>query len=216
MVLSPNMGDYWALQTMSAAGDSFDGADQGLLNQYYEHRNWHRLSFTYNCTPNAEYQWEPAYRYYKRDIKAVHFIGKSKPWSNGRKGPGHGVYNELLARWWAVYDKHLKVAAARQQAPHEASSRRSSATVQQRVQGETTSADFGPSSAQHMSDAPTIVMHPEASSTRTDAPFTEIGEAVENIDQGIVEPTPTVEQRKFSAPNMEWDATRYFTFSSRN
>lgn len=109
MVISPNMGDYWALQTLASAGDSFDGADQGLLNQYYEHKGWHRLSFTYNCTPNAEYQWEPAYRHHKGNIKMVHFIGKDKPWVKGRfaKG-GSGVYSELLGRWWAVYDKHLR------------------------------------------------------------------------------------------------------------
>lgn len=112
MVLSPNMGDYWALQTMATSGDSFDGADQGLLNQYYEHKNWHRISFTYNCTPNAQYQWEPAYRHYKSNISAVHFIGKEKPWSKGRpSGSGPGVYNELLGRWWAVFDRRLKPKA---------------------------------------------------------------------------------------------------------
>jgi glycogenin glucosyltransferase len=109
MVISPNMGEYWALQTLAASGDSFDGADQGLLNQYYEHKDWHRLSFTYNCTPNAEYQWEPAYRYHKSNIKMVHFIGKDKPWTKGRHTrSGSGVYSELLGRWWAVYDRHLK------------------------------------------------------------------------------------------------------------
>lgn len=108
MVLTPNMGDYWALQTMAAAGDSFDGADQGLLNQYYEHKNWHRISFTYNCTPNAQYQWEPAYRHYKRDISMVHFIGKDKPWLKGRQSVGSGVYNELVGRWWATHDRHLR------------------------------------------------------------------------------------------------------------
>jgi glycogenin glucosyltransferase len=109
MVISPNMGDYWALQTLAASGDSFDGADQGLLNQYYEHKDWHRLSFTYNCTPSAEYQWEPAYRFHKSNIKMVHFIGKDKPWTRGRQSKvGAGVYSELLAQWWAVYDRHLK------------------------------------------------------------------------------------------------------------
>lgn len=108
MVISPNMGDYWALQTLAASGDSFDGADQGLLNQYYEHRGWERISFTYNCTPNAEYQWEPAYRYYKSRITMVHFIGTSKPWMTGRHVRGPGVYNDLLSRWWAVHDRHLK------------------------------------------------------------------------------------------------------------
>jgi glycogenin len=205
MVISPNMGDYWALQTMAAAGDSFDGADQGLLNQYYEHRNWHRLSFSYNCTPNAQYQWEPAYRYYKRDISAVHFIGKAKPWSSGRTGPaGSGVYNELLARWWSVYDKHLKAATS----PTGPLGRRSSTTVQQHVQGETTSTGFGTSSVQHLASVPNIIVEPEAYVTTTEPPLTEPGEVAENIDQGVVEPAPTVEQRRFSAPQAEWDATR--------
>jgi glycogenin glucosyltransferase len=109
MVITPNMGDYWALLTLASSGDSFDGADQGLFNQYYEHKPWHRLSYTYNCTPNAEYQWEPAYRHYKSDIKLIHFIGKDKPWMKGRHGMNAtGIYRELLGRWWAVYDRHLK------------------------------------------------------------------------------------------------------------
>ncbi len=109
MVISPDMGDYAALRTLAAGGDSFDGADQGLLNQYYQHRPWQRISFTYNCTPSAHYQWEPAYRYYKSNITMAHFIGKQKPWLGGRPARGApGVYNELLARWWAVYDRHLK------------------------------------------------------------------------------------------------------------
>lgn len=208
MVITPNMGEYWALQTLAAAGDSFDGADQGLLNQYYEHKDWHRLSFTYNCTPNAQYQWEPAYRYYKRDISAVHFIGKDKPWSTGRAGPsGYGVYNELLARWWAVYDRHLKFAAASatSDANQQGSGHRSSVSVQQHVQGEMTSSDFGTSSIQHLTPNPEIIIEPPIT---TELPLSEPGDLAENIDQGVVEPTPTVEQRKFSAPEMEWDATK--------
>ena len=45
-------------------------------------------------------------------------------------------------------------------------------------------------------------------STSTEVPFTEPDEPAENIDQGRVEPQPTVEERKFSAPYMDWDATR--------
>lgn len=109
MVISPNMGDYWALRTHADAGDSFDGADQGLLNQYYEHKGWHRIDFTYNCTPSAQYQWEPAYMYKKNSISMVHFIGKDKPWNKPRQTRiGSDVYNELLGRWWAVHDRHLK------------------------------------------------------------------------------------------------------------
>jgi glycogenin glucosyltransferase len=180
MVISPDMGEYWALQTMAATGDSFDGADQGLLNQYFEHRPWQRLKFTYNCTPNAEYQWEPAYRHYKRDISAVHFIGKDKPWSNTRsRSSAAGVYGELLSRWWQVHDRHLRKDI--------------SGTPEQQAQ---TGAESN------------IVVEPEATATTTELPMSEPGEAAENIDQGLTEPTPTVDQRKFSAPIMEWDATR--------
>jgi glycogenin glucosyltransferase len=173
MVLTPGMGEYWALQTMAATGDSFDGADQGLLNQYFEHRPWQRLKFTYNCTPNAEYQWEPAYRHYKRDISAVHFIGKDKPWSERRPG-GFGVYGSLLARWWAVHDRHL-----RKEEP---------GMDQQQVQSN--------------------VVEPAAPVTTKEHPSTKPGKVVEVIDQGFIEPTPIVEQPKFSAPDMAWDATK--------
>jgi len=109
MVLKPYMGDYWALRTLASSGDTFDGADQGLLNQYFEHKDWHRLSFTYNTTPSANYQYEPAYRYYKSRISMVHFIGKEKPWMTTRsKNAAPGAFNELLYRWWAVYDAHFQ------------------------------------------------------------------------------------------------------------
>lgn len=192
MVITPDMGEYWALQTMAATGDSFDGADQGLLNQYFEHRPWQRLKFTYNCTPNAEYQWEPAYRYHKSDIRAVHFIGKQKPWSAQRSG-GSGVYGELLARWWAVFDRHLRQPSLRSQ----------------HSQGEATRTE---NDTPKPAPVPDIIVEPEAPITTTEPPFTEPGEVVENIDQGLVEPIPTVQQRKFSAPEMEWDATRCASF----
>ncbi|XPS81224.1 Glycogenin glucosyltransferase [Ascochyta lentis] len=183
MVIKPDMGDYWSLQTMAATGDSFDGADQGLLNQYFEHRPWQRLKFTYNCTPNAEYQWEPAYRYYKRDISAVHFIGKEKPWSKNRPA-GHGVYGELLARWWAVHNKHLH---DKPQQANEAKGTTNTALQPQNVPDITV-------------DEPTPTAEPS---------MTDPSEAAEDIDQGRVEPTPTVQQRKFSAPEMQWDATKF-------
>lgn len=192
MVIKPDMGEYWALQTMAATGDSFDGADQGLLNQYFEHRPWQRLKFTYNCTPNAEYQWEPAYRYYKRDIAAVHFIGKNKPWS-AQHANGSGVYGELLARWWAVHQRHLHKAKAGQRAG----------------EAKSTLGD----SMLFSSSTPAPI---EASAVTTEPPMTEFEDEIQNIDQGVIEPTPTVEQRKFSAPEMQWDATKYALFTLRS
>ncbi|KAK8199102.1 nucleotide-diphospho-sugar transferase [Phyllosticta capitalensis] len=180
MSISPNMGDYWALKTLASSGDSFDGADQGLLNQYYEHRDWHRLSFTYNCTPNAQYQWEPAYRHYKSNIKMVHFIGDKKPWMRDTRqsGGGPGVYNELLARWWAVYDKHLKAQAEAVR-----------------------TGDSGATGPEHPQPVP------ETGETRptTEIPFTDAGDLAETVTYSQPAPAPPP---PFSAPHVEWDATR--------
>ena len=106
--LKPNMGDYYALLALAQRGISFDGADQGLLNMHF--REWERLSFTYNCTPSGNYQYVPAYRHFQSSISLVHYIGHDKPWLIGRDHKGNtGVYEELLGRWWAVYDKHFRI-----------------------------------------------------------------------------------------------------------
>ena len=111
LILSPNLGDYYALLALAQRGISFDGADQGMLNMHF--RDWHRLSFTYNCTPSGNYQYVPAYRHFQSSISMVHYIGQDKPWLMGRevKG-GNGVYEELLGRWWAVYDRHYRAAVS--------------------------------------------------------------------------------------------------------
>lgn len=140
--LKPNMGDYYALLALAQRGISFDGADQGLLNMHF--RDWQRLSFTYNCTPSGNYQYLPAYRHFQSQINMVHYIGNEKPWLIGREHKGaSGVYEELLGRWWAVYDKHymtLSTVYISGQAPKQ------SRTVQQYVKGETSSTDYGFSS----------------------------------------------------------------------
>lgn len=107
LYLKPDMGDYYALLALAQRGISFDGADQGLLNTHF--RNWHRLSFTYNCTPSGSYQYVPAYRHFQSSISLVHFIGREKPWNVERNGRGAtGVYEELLGWWWSMYDKHYR------------------------------------------------------------------------------------------------------------
>ncbi|KAF3491654.1 glycogenin-2 [Arthroderma uncinatum] len=105
MVLRPNLKDYYSLLAFAQRGISFDGADQGLLNMHF--KNWDRLSFAYNCTPSGHYQYIPAYRYFESTISLVHFIGPLKPWRLGRKtSPQESPYNQLLSKWWAVYDRH--------------------------------------------------------------------------------------------------------------
>jgi len=109
MALTPNMGDYYALLAMADRGVSFDGADQGLLNMYFKD-NYNRLSFTYNVTPSAHYQYLPAYQHFQSSINMVHFIGQDKPWFLGRNANTAGSpYSDMVGRWWSVYDKHYRV-----------------------------------------------------------------------------------------------------------
>lgn len=58
------------------------------------------------------------------------------------------------------------------------------------------------------SPASSPVPEPEAPILTTEADPAEERELGEELGQGRVEPTPTVEQRRFSAPQAEWDATR--------
>ncbi|KAI0805551.1 nucleotide-diphospho-sugar transferase [Xylaria sp. FL0064] len=112
MVLTPNMGDYYAMMAMAERGISFDGADQGLINTHFRN-NYNRISFAYNVTPSAHYQYVPAYRHFQSSINMVHFIGSDKPWFNGRHANvGSAPFDEMTGRWWAVYDRHYRVAAA--------------------------------------------------------------------------------------------------------
>ncbi|KAF7897236.1 hypothetical protein EAF00_005464 [Botryotinia globosa] len=108
MVLDPNLGDYYALEAMANRGISFDGADQGLLNMHFKN-TYNRLSFTYNVTPSAHYQYLPAFQHFQSSISAAHFIGTDKPWKVGRQASvGATPYHQMTGRWWAVYDKHYK------------------------------------------------------------------------------------------------------------
>lgn len=194
MMLKPDMGDYYALEAMATGGDSYDGADQGLLNKYFgrenlnEPRKWYSLDFTYNCTPSAGYQYEPAYRYHEAKVALVHFIGKTKPWNVDQDvSQASGVYKELLGRWWAVYNRHYK-----------GSGRDASGTLKL---GEAPSTAFGTSSAHHPTPVPHIVI--EAPTSTVEPPLSEPGEPAA-VDQAIIEPNT----EPFSAPQAEWDATR--------
>ncbi|WOO82835.1 Glycogenin-1 [Vanrija pseudolonga] len=131
MVIRPQLSDFTALQaTLAAHADSgngngsFDGADQGLLNEYFSEEGpggaWNRLPFTYNVTPSAAYQYAPAYKHYAHKINLIHFIGPNKPWKwlssrQARSSPPPNTafdYESLLDRWFAVYDQHVRPTAA--------------------------------------------------------------------------------------------------------
>ncbi|KAI9672700.1 MAG: glycogenin glucosyltransferase [Alyxoria varia] len=187
ILLTPNMGDFWALQTSATSGSSFDGADQGLLNEYFGNRPWHRLSFTYNCTPSSSYQYEPAYRHFRSSISMTHFIGKDKPWQQGRQVfniGGSGVYKELLGAWWSVYDRHYKTPQASAFGQVE-----TNRTVQAWVKDEKTHSAIGSGSVAPPAEAP---------ATTTEQPMIQSTEAMRNVGEP---------EAPFEAPRMEWDAT---------
>lgn len=210
MVLNPNMADYYALLALAQRGISFDGADQGLLNMHF--RDWDRISFAYNCTPSGNYQYVPAYRHFQSSISGVHFIGKDKPWTLGRENRhNHGVYGELLGRWWSVYDAHYRSQTT---AYHSGRSQSATQKVQEYVRGEEARFPPGYSSSQpqpsSQQSTPTIVVH-GASASETSAMETPMGDAPSPAERTANEgykPTPTAQQRKFSAPQIDWRPER--------
>jgi glycogenin glucosyltransferase len=54
MALTPSDSSFEELRELLKTRGSWDGGDQGLLNEW-RGDNWHRLSFTYNTTPTAAY-----------------------------------------------------------------------------------------------------------------------------------------------------------------
>lgn len=113
MVLKPDPTEYEQLRAKAEDGESFDGADQGLLNMHFG-TNFNRISFTYNVTPSAHYQYIPAYKHFQSSINMVHFIGAQKPWFQGRpdgtsninESPEASPHEKMIHTWWNIYDKH--------------------------------------------------------------------------------------------------------------
>ncbi|KAK5082991.1 glycogenin glucosyltransferase [Lithohypha guttulata] len=216
MVFNPNMSDYYSLLALARRGISFDGADQGLLNMHFV--DWERLSFVYNCTPNANYQYVPAYRYFQSSINIIHFIGADKPWTRGRDHTGdHGVYSELLARWWSVYDRHYRRPAPVDYNQFVQPQKK----VQDYVRGEETPhqpayqltghaseprSSHGYQITQpHPQSVPGIhITAPEHNQAAMERPFGDQPALEERIDRQETKPMSTQEQRRWSAPHTDW------------
>jgi len=211
MVLNPNMADYYSLLALAKRGISFDGADQGLLNMHFT--DWQRLSFAYNCTPSANYQYVPAYRHFQSSISMIHFIGAEKPWRQGRDHKSNtGVYGELLARWWTVYDRHYRQSKPTDYNQFVQPRKR----VQDYVRGEETRYEPSYSSAtsqpqqlshydyqqppQQAQPPPGIhVTSPQGNLTSRENPSGDQSGLEERVEQ---------DRRRFSAPHAEWEPTR--------
>lgn len=90
MVLKPSLDDFSQLVAMTHLPNSlFDGADQGLLNQYFNAQpdwiqgghlsRWVRVPFVYNCTPLAQYQYRPAVQHFSAPTVPIFGPDRAKP-----------------------------------------------------------------------------------------------------------------------------------------
>ncbi|PVU97707.1 hypothetical protein BB561_000363 [Smittium simulii] len=126
MLIQPNISTYSKLldlinqENLSGNKDSnntisFDGADQGLLNYYFN--NWysssstHRLSFLYNVTGSSHYTYTPAILANLENIKIIHFAGQTKPWKYCRFSDGSihcgglsSFWASMVTKWWKLHD----------------------------------------------------------------------------------------------------------------
>lgn len=111
LVLKPHEAVHLELVEFSGKKDaSFDGADQGLLNEFFhltpKTSKWKRLPFLYNVTPSDNYQYLPALTRFFKDINLLHFIGGSKPWHskvNTTQASSDAKFHQL---WWDEFNKY--------------------------------------------------------------------------------------------------------------
>lgn len=114
-VFTPSAETYGKLIKFADEVGSFDGGDQGLLNQYFS--NWatsdssKRLPFLYNTASTATYSYLPAFKHFNKDVKIIHFIGETKPWvqqinaaSRQVQAPtGFAHLQDYLQLWWDLF-----------------------------------------------------------------------------------------------------------------
>lgn len=104
MILRPSLPVFEKLVGFSSQkNSSFDGADQGLLNEFFHLQgndfSWKRLPFIFNVTPSTSYQYNPALARFWDDIHVFHFIGQQKPWF-----AKSGERNRIEKLWWEKFN----------------------------------------------------------------------------------------------------------------
>ncbi|XP_055374009.1 uncharacterized protein LOC129607217 isoform X6 [Condylostylus longicornis] len=114
-VYRPNLETFNKLIEFAVKNGSFDGGDQGLLNQYFS--DWatkdisKHLPFTYNTAAYAAYCYLPAFKQFRDRIKILHFAGKLKPWlatfdSQNRRAhtpQGYEHAADFIQLWWNIF-----------------------------------------------------------------------------------------------------------------
>lgn len=104
LLIKPLEAVFSELLEFAKEHSAFDGADQGLLNEFFTLSNgkysWTRLPYLYNVTPTPHYQYVPALERFKDNVKLVHFIGAGKPWQARYESD-----DQFRQLWWSKFDK---------------------------------------------------------------------------------------------------------------
>jgi glycogenin len=114
-VFKPSLDTYGKLIQFADSVGSFDGGDQGLLNQFFS--DWstgsssRRLPFLYNTASTATYSYLPAFKHFSKNVKIIHFIGETKPWSQQlntltkqvQAPSGFSHLQDFLQTWWNLF-----------------------------------------------------------------------------------------------------------------
>ncbi|KRG04467.1 uncharacterized protein Dmoj_GI20361, isoform E [Drosophila mojavensis] len=114
-VFTPSVDTFTKITEFAVQNGSFDGGDQGLLNQYFG--DWatadikKHLPFVYNVTAYASYCYLPAFKQFRDMIKILHFAGKLKPWliqfnSQTKTAATPNEYahaQDLIQHWWTIF-----------------------------------------------------------------------------------------------------------------
>ncbi|KAH7720152.1 UVT-5 protein [Aphelenchoides avenae] len=106
-VFVPSIETYRELLNFALTHGSFDGGDQGLLNEFFG--DWwslppaHRLPFIYNVSRAITYTYAPALKRFADQIKIVHFLGREKPWH--RDAPHSSIH---FAQWTQIYNESVR------------------------------------------------------------------------------------------------------------
>ncbi|XP_064543817.1 glycogenin-1 isoform X3 [Drosophila montana] len=114
-VFKPSVETFNQITEFAVKNGSFDGGDQGLLNQFFA--DWatadikKHLPFVYNVTAYASYCYLPAFKQFRDKIKILHFAGKLKPWliqfnSETKTVATPHDYShatDLIQHWWTIF-----------------------------------------------------------------------------------------------------------------
>ncbi|KAH8400899.1 hypothetical protein KR009_001679, partial [Drosophila setifemur] len=129
-VFKPSVETFGQITEFAVKNGSFDGGDQGLLNQFFA--DWatadikKHLPFVYNVTAYASYCYLPAFKQFRDKIKILHFAGKLKPWliqfnSETKVATVSADYahaQDLIQLWWNIFcDNVIQSLSTEMQTP---------------------------------------------------------------------------------------------------